>query len=225
MSAPNIVQLSSDKAISIVNGAIARRLSLPANWVTVRVGWRGGFCTGPGNAATGTPHHAFGLCEGTDAIFGDATVTGFLGAYSDDDPTWANDSNLYLGGTHIYGATKAGSAITKSGSHSLLASMAIQQANGTNKETIQFVDINRNITTSSRITVLQVTSENGQVFSNAKFIADMQTAGTPGGYGAGAQIAVNHASGLCGRLNAVNFYWSNASIPWYIKDLAVAVIA
>lgn len=210
----------------LANSHFARSISFAAGWTTLRVGLRL-HMRNIGTDITGTPRFAFGLCSGTSNIFGDASVTHFVGALS-SAASWTYGTgtpNYYYDPSQMVPAKKVGSTLTTGATFGQSVFAASAAVGGSERRAMMFVDI----TTGSPNYTLKLWASGTATIpdqSNATFLAQMEN--NPPSlanytYSAGKTIAVNE--GTDGTLNAINVSWDRTTPVIEICDIAVARIA
>lgn len=158
------------------------------------------------------PEFAFGLCAGTAAVYGDASVTHFVGVTSSGN--WEINGNNFLINTDILPSKKVGVTLTTGTALSTTHVINAQIVN--NYRTVTFVEItkgspnysfklfHRNLDTAADYNVTNLTTV---MESGAPALANHVFTGAQ-------TLAVDE--GVDGTLTAAQFYWnlttSNAEI-------------
>ena len=173
-------------------------------------------------AGLATPEFAFGLCSGTTNIFGDATVTHFVGARSSG--LWSFQTTFY-NNTSFQPAKKVGSTLTTGTTFVQNAAVQVGAASNTADRGCMFVDITKGSPNYS-LTLTYLNNTNSTDISAATFLQQMEVASpvlTNHATSAAQTIAVNE--GTDGVLDSINFSWNRTTPFIEICDIAVARLA
>jgi hypothetical protein len=208
---------NSEKTALFSNGTCARKVTIPGGWSKVRVGVRLQI-DGTGANIT-TPTFALGLCSGTTNIFGDATVTHFVGFA--DILTWTVSSGWYP--ISVKPSKKVGSTLTQG---TALGSPVIWGNLGTDpaRHSLWFVDITKgspNYTINGFFrTALSVSDPTASDFLTQMALVTPSLSNHA--VGTDQTIAVNE--GTDGTLDSINLFWSG--IPNIeVSDFGFSVLA
>jgi hypothetical protein len=210
----------TENAIQMVNSQFARTLNFGTSWTTMRVGVRMHMSnTGGGLTAA---KFAIGFCSGTSNLFGDATTTHFVGAYTTG--TWAFQTTFY-NATSFAAAKRVGSTLTTGAVLFANGAFPCGAASSTADRAAIFVDITKGSPNYS-INLFVANNAVPADMSVASFLSTMEVASPVLGtytYTSAQTVAVNE--GTDGTLDSINISWDHSTPFIEICDVAVARIA
>lgn len=222
-----VISAVADNAISISNAQFGRLITLPVGWSQIRVGIRL-HMTDSGINFGGTPRLALGFGHGVTNMVGGVTCDHFVGMIS-MAPTWIRNVATYsIGSTSYSPAVKVGAVLTTGADMVASGTVYIgnQAAAAAADRTCIFLNLLKGAPNYDFRAFVGISNAPADV-SAATFLAQMQTdppALANHQYSAVAQVlAVDEATN--GVLNAVQVWWSEATVALEISDLAVAVLA
>jgi hypothetical protein len=192
---------NSEKTALLSNSACARKIPIPLGWSKIRVGVR--VQADASGATITTPTFALGLCSGTSNIFGDATVTHFVGFA--DILTWTPSSGWFQ--ISVKPSKKVGSTLTQG---TAIGSPVIWGNLGTDpaRRSLLFADItkgspNYTINFFAR-TALSVSDPTATDFVTQMSLASPSLAN----HAAGTNQTIAVDEGTDGTLDSLNLFWS-----------------
>lgn len=233
MSYSSIIQRTisgtPQKSCALNGSCFSRPISLPANWLKIRVGIRY-HATDYGASLFGKPRLSIGFCSNQTSIMGTAVTTNGIGLHSvASSGNWTRSATNYsLGSVHWYGYTRVGSTYTLSAADISSTATCVfgnGAASATADRTVLMCDITKG---SPNYTVNGMLCNNSAVadVSQATFLAQMLI---------DPPVIAQHVYGntpqamafseVPGSLNAVNVWFNRQAINVELEDLAVTVLS
>lgn len=217
----------------LANSAIARPISLPADWTNVMIGMLYSFTTGSQSNISGPPRIAFGLCSGGTAIYGDVSASLFVGVQNNTTLAYAS-SSLY---TSEYYTSTIWRYMKREGTTDTFTSDPVTSTSHmwiVPKRALNFLRISRSGNTYS----FQIyynnspSSVNYGTFTELSLLKELPSATTPsvptteGTFAVGTSYNLTVDEAASGSLDHVNIAWDreesgNSNLIVYAVGVAV----
>lgn len=210
------ISAATETAIQMANSCYARTILIGTTWNVLRVGLR--WHMDNTGASLSTPEFAFGVCDGTTNIMGDASVDHFVGVRSSG--LWSFQTTFY-NNTSFQPAKKVGATVTTGTTLVQNASIACNCTVDPSPRGFIMVDITKGSPNFSFV----LSHLNNQVGANvtaSEFLQQMELATvTQTGYltTASQTLAVSEAGD--GFLDSVNVSWNRSTPVIEVTDIAV----
>lgn len=219
MSDAQVIARHSTQWCSASNSVIARPVAL-GTWNVLRLGMLWGIRQ-DAPVASISPLAAFGFCAGTTNVFGDASVTHFVGVRFENGAWTINGDFL---DSDVNSPIKTVGVTTTAGGSLTGTNLIHAKQDTVNVRSVTMLELTKG--SPNYTFVLLRRSATGADVTPATFRAQMEAATptiTNHGLTGSQTVAVNE--GVDGTLNAINVYWNLTTSSQEIEEIMVVKVS